>query len=71
MSIVRALGAGKEPTIPARQEAMTSSGPDTRNMGAHTTGNRKVARNSVKRLRASVSFPGKASPLLAKVGWVQ
>jgi hypothetical protein len=40
MSMLRALGAGKEPIMPLRQAASTSSGPDTRNMGAATTGKR-------------------------------
>ena len=37
---VRQLGVGKAPAIPARQAAITSSGPDTRNMGAANTGRR-------------------------------
>ena len=32
-SIGRALGVGKAPTMPARQAATTSCGPDTRNIG--------------------------------------
>jgi hypothetical protein len=30
--------AGNDPITPARQDAMTSSGPDTRNMGAAIAG---------------------------------
>lgn len=33
------FNAGKVPNNPALQEAMTNSGPDTRNMGATITGN--------------------------------
>ena len=39
-STVRALTVGKAPTMPARHASMTSSGPDTRNIGAATTGTR-------------------------------
>jgi len=35
---VRALGDGKDPTIPALQLAITISGPDNKNIGAWMTG---------------------------------
>ena len=35
---VRQLGVGNAPTIPALQAAITSSGPETRNIGAANTG---------------------------------
>src|SRR5262245_22508812 len=38
VAAVRQLGAGNAPTIPARQAAITSSGPETRNIGAANTG---------------------------------
>ena len=34
------MGVGNAPPIPALQAAMTSSGPETRNMGAAMTGSR-------------------------------
>jgi hypothetical protein len=37
----RALAAGTVPTIPALQHAITSSGPETRNIGAAMTGRRR------------------------------
>jgi hypothetical protein len=45
--------------MPARQAAMTSSGPETRNMGAQTTGKRNVARRSANRLRDSAVVMGR------------
>jgi hypothetical protein len=38
--IGRALGVGKAPMMPARQAASTICGPETRNIGAATTGTR-------------------------------
>jgi len=32
------MGKGKEPTIPTLQHTMTSSGPETKNMGAAING---------------------------------
>ncbi len=40
-STVRQLAVGKEPTTPARQAALTSAGPDTRNIGAAISGRRR------------------------------
>ena len=37
-STVRQLAVGKEPMTPARQAAITSAGPDTRNIGAAISG---------------------------------
>src|SRR5580704_7933506 len=37
-AIVRQLAVGKEPITPARQAAITSSGPETRNIGAAING---------------------------------
>src|SRR6476619_571478 len=39
-SLVRQLGEGNAPTTPERAAATTSSGPDTRNIGADTIGRR-------------------------------
>ena len=39
--MLRPLGPGKAPMIPALAAAITMSGPDTRNIGAATTGIRK------------------------------
>jgi len=41
-----------EPSTPERAAAATISGPETRNMGATTTGRRRPARISSKRCRA-------------------
>ncbi len=35
---MRQLAVGKEPITPARQVAITSSGPETRNIGAAISG---------------------------------
>src|SRR5260221_13393286 len=40
-STVRQLAVGKEPITPARQAALTSAGPDTRNIGAAISGRRR------------------------------
>ena len=39
-SIVLAFGPGKDPIRPALELAITSSGPETRNIGATITGSR-------------------------------
>ena len=49
----RAFGAGKEPTRPHLRAAITISGPETKNMGATTTG--KVSRPRIA-LKFSLEF---------------
>ncbi|MCY0152482.1 hypothetical protein OEG86_09850 [Hoeflea alexandrii] len=41
-ALVRRFGAGKLPTTPALQQATTSSGDETRNIGAAKIGMRKL-----------------------------
>src|ERR1700733_400555 len=70
----RAFSAGNEPMIPALHWAMTSSGPDTMNNGAPTTGNwSRPFSDTGSGMMSSFSDrrPGRVQMLLVQVLLVQ